>query len=62
MTSSLQSPWDRILWILSEHGGQMERSRLRAAMGMRYAPLNPILDELTKEGRIRIDDEMVILA
>jgi hypothetical protein len=32
----------------------MERSRLRAATGMRYAMLNPILDELMKEGRIRI--------
>jgi predicted alternative tryptophan synthase beta-subunit len=32
----------------------MERSRLRAATGMRYALLNPILDELVREGRIRI--------
>jgi hypothetical protein len=32
----------------------MERSRLRAATGMRYAMLIPILNELMKEGRIRI--------
>jgi hypothetical protein len=32
----------------------MEQSRLRARAGMRYAMLNPILDELMKEGRIRI--------
>ena len=32
----------------------MERSRLRRRMGMRYALLNPILEELVKEGRIRI--------
>jgi hypothetical protein len=32
----------------------MERSRLRAATGMRYALQNPILDELVREGRIRI--------
>jgi len=32
----------------------MERSRLRAATGIRYALLNPILDELVKEGRIRL--------
>ena len=32
----------------------MERSRLRAATGMRYALLNPILDELASEGRIRL--------
>ena len=39
----------------------MERSRLRAATGMRYALLNPILDELVKEGRIRISSEMITL-
>jgi hypothetical protein len=32
----------------------MERSRLRVATGMRYALLNPILDELVKGGRIRL--------
>ena len=32
----------------------MERSRLRAARGMRYALLNSILDGLVREGRIRI--------
>jgi len=47
---SSQSPRDRILWILDNNGGKMERSRLRAATGMRYALLNPILDELVKEG------------
>ena len=46
MTSFSHSPRDRIPWILSEHGGKMERSRLRAATGMRYALLNPILEEL----------------
>jgi len=54
MTTISQSPRDRILWILSNNGGKMERSRLRALTGMRYALLNPILDELAKEGRIRI--------
>jgi hypothetical protein len=36
-------------------------SRLRAATGIRYAMLNPILEELVKEGRIRIYGEMVTL-
>ena len=65
MTSFSHSPRDRILWILTEHGGKMERSRLRRRMGMRYALLNPILDELMKEGRIKIiagkDGDMVSL-
>jgi predicted transcriptional regulator len=54
MISLSQSPRDRILWILANNGGKMERSRLRAHTGMRYVLLNPILDELMKEGRIRI--------
>jgi hypothetical protein len=40
----------------------MERSGLRATTGMIYALLNPILDELMKEGRIRISGEIISLA
>jgi hypothetical protein len=44
----------------------MERSRLRRSTGMRYALLNPILNELFKEGRIKIslgkDRDMISLA
>jgi hypothetical protein len=54
MTSFSHSPGGRILWILANHNGKMERSRLRAATGMRYALLNPILDGLAKEGRIKM--------
>jgi hypothetical protein len=54
MTCLSQSPRDRVLWMLANNGGTMERSRLRAATGMRYALLNPILDELAKEGRIKM--------
>jgi hypothetical protein len=59
---SSQSPRDRVLWILSEHGGQMVRGRLRTATGMRYALLDPILEELAREGRIRVEDDMITLA
>jgi hypothetical protein len=61
MTGSSQSPRDRVLWILTEHGGQMERSRLRRHTGMRYALLNPILEELAREGWIRIEGEIITL-
>jgi len=55
MTSLLaKSPLDRILWILANNGGKMERSRLRASTGMRYALLNPIIEELSREGRIKL--------
>jgi DNA-binding HxlR family transcriptional regulator len=57
----MQSPRDRILWILTNHGGRMERSRLRRCVGIRYAILDPALAELARDGRIRIDGEMVIL-
>ena len=58
MTRLSQSPRDRILWILANHGSKMARSRLRARTGMRYAVLNPILDELVREGRIRLTASM----
>ena len=61
MTGPFQSPRDRILWILSNNGGIMKRSRLRARAEMRYELLNPILDELVRECRIRISGEMVTL-
>jgi len=32
----------------------MERSKLRASTGMRYGLLNPILEELAREGKIRM--------
>jgi hypothetical protein len=46
---STQAPRDHILWILANNGGRMERSRLRACAGMRYAILNPILEDLAIE-------------
>jgi predicted transcriptional regulator len=56
-----QSPSDRILWILAEHGGKMARSRLRRHAGMRYALLTTILEEMAGEGRIRIEEETITL-
>jgi hypothetical protein len=53
MISLLQSLRDRVLWIQANNDGRMERSRLRACTGMRYALLNPILEELEKEGKIK---------
>ena len=54
MTSLSRSPRDHILWLLANHDGTMERSRLRRRMGMRYALLNPILEELARKGRIKM--------
>ena len=49
MTRPSLSPSDRILWILANHGNMMERSRLRVATEMRYAILNPVLEELARK-------------
>jgi DNA-binding HxlR family transcriptional regulator len=54
MTSLSQSPRDRILWLLTNNGGKMERASLRRKIGWRYAVLDPALEELEKEGRIKI--------
>ena len=56
-----QSPRDRILWILSNSGGKMDRCRLRRCAGMKLADLNLILGELAREGRIRITGEVISL-
>ena len=56
-----QSSRDRILWILTNSGGKMERSKLRRRSGMKLADLNLVLGELALEGRIRILDDVVSL-
>jgi hypothetical protein len=38
----------------------MERNRLRACTGMGYAYLNPILEKLAKERRIRVDTKDIV--
>ena len=55
MTSQLvQSMHDRVLWLLENHGGRMARASLRRKIGWRYAILDPILENLEKEGKIKI--------
>ena len=65
MTSTLpQYPRDRILWILAGSGERMEWSKFRRASGLKKALLNPIFDELMKEGRISItgkDKNIIVL-
>jgi hypothetical protein len=56
-----QYPKDRVLWLLADHDGKMERSRLRRCAGMKLADLNRILGELAREGLIRISREAITL-
>jgi hypothetical protein len=61
MTSTPQSPGDRVLWILANSCGKIDRRRLRRCAGMKLADLNLILAELTREGRIGITGETISL-
>jgi len=55
-----QSPRDKILWELAAHG-RMKKKDLRRHSGLRLPELEPILEELEKEGRIRIDARNISL-
>jgi len=61
MTRPSLSPSDRILWILANSGGKMERRRLRQDMEMTYTDLDPILTKLELEGKIRRSGEIIRL-
>jgi hypothetical protein len=50
---------DQVPWILANNRGKMLRSGLRRSMAIKYADRDPILEELEKEGRIRIDANMI---
>ena len=52
---------DKVLWILTNSGGKMKRSDLRRHVNMRLAELEPVLEELAKEGRISISGDIVSL-
>ena len=55
MTSLLvQSMRDRVLWMLADSDGKMERSSLRRRVGWKYSILDPVLEQLEKEGKIKI--------
>ena len=59
--TSPQSPRDRVLWILTNSGGKMDRSRLRRCTWIKLSDLNLILAELAREGRIGITGEVISL-
>jgi hypothetical protein len=58
---SSQSPRDRILWILNNHDGSIELGRLRGETGIRYAILTPAILLLKKEGRIKLEEDVITL-
>lgn len=61
MNRSSQSPRDGILWILSDHNGQMTIGELRRRMGLRLHELSSILEDLEREGKIGINGKIVFI-
>jgi DNA-binding MarR family transcriptional regulator len=51
---------DQVLWTLSEHGS-MKRKELRRRTGLRLHELIPILEDLEREGKIRIEKDTISL-
>ena len=48
--------------MLANNDGKMVRSKLRMAIGLDYPILDPILEELVKESKIKmISGDMIIL-
>ena len=47
---------DKILWELPTNGSKLTRSILRRGVGIRFADLNPILEELERDGKIRLTE------
>ncbi|MGA9098028.1 MAG: FaeA/PapI family transcriptional regulator [Methanotrichaceae archaeon] len=56
-----QSPRDEILRILSNYGRSMKKSELRRHTGLRMYEISSILEDLEKEGKIRIDGKIISL-
>jgi hypothetical protein len=54
MTSLSQSPRDRILWILANSGGKNGADQIKGTHLDEICNAEPILEELVREGRIKI--------
>jgi uncharacterized membrane protein len=52
---------DEILRILSDHGRSMKKGELRRQTGLRMYEISSILEDLEREGRIRIDGTIISL-
>jgi hypothetical protein len=46
---------DRILSLLEAHGGEKQRRQIRDRLHLVYRDLDPLLDELEKQGLVKIE-------
>ncbi len=54
------TPRDKVLWELASHGGKLKKSELRRRTRLKLSELEPILEELARDGKIRIDSRNMI--
>ena len=54
------TPRDRVLWELACHGGKLKKSDLRRRTRLKLSELEPILEELARDGKIRIDSRNIV--
>jgi hypothetical protein len=56
----IDPPRDKILWELSTHG-KMKKRDLGQRSGLRQSELDPVREELAREGKISISGEAISL-
>lgn len=56
-----RSDQDRVLWILTEHGGSMSKSDLARRLEMRQAEVDVVLQELERAGKVNLTETKVSL-
>lgn len=47
---------DRVLWTLTEHRGSMAKSDLAHRLQMRQAELDVVLQELERDGKVKLTE------
>jgi DNA-binding MarR family transcriptional regulator len=60
MDMTTQNPPDKILWTLHEHGS-IKSSELRRRTGLKLHELISILEDMEKQGKIRISGDIISL-
>ncbi len=56
ITTSSQSPRDRIMWMITEHGGSMTKGDLARRLNMKIGELDLHLKELERAGKINLTE------
>ena len=58
---TLLSPYSKVIWALENNGSEMMKRELKDYAGIEDAILDPILEKLAREDRIRITGDVISL-